>query len=171
MDKQKEIFIQGCHKNGINNKDAISAFDIMSKFAEYGFNKSHAIAYSKLSYQTAYLKTYHLKEFMAACLTEVSKKQDKTIEFLNDCKLNGVKVLPPDINKSELMYSPSEEGVRFGLGAIKNFGMVGAEYVLKERKKGYFKNIFDFCERINLMKVNSAKIKTLIISGCFDEVG
>jgi DNA polymerase-3 subunit alpha len=100
MAKQKAVFAKGCSENGISNEAIDEAFNAIAKFAEYGFNKSHAIAYSLISYQTAYLKAYYPNEFMAALLTEVSGKQDKTIEYINDCKSNNIKVMPPHVNKS-----------------------------------------------------------------------
>lgn len=171
MDKQREVFVSGCYNNGINNEDALKAFNIMAKFAEYGFNKSHAIAYSLITYQTAYLKTYYPVEFLSASLTDVVDKQNKTIAFINDCKKNHIQILPPSINESNLAYTPTDKGIRFGLGAIKNLGDVAVESIIKNRKKfGSFKSFIDFCKRVNLSKVNVAKIKTLIRAGCFDDL-
>ena len=171
MEEQREIFLKGCHDNGIDNEEADRAFNSTAKFAESGFNKSHAIAYSLISYQTAYLRAHYPIEFMAASLTEVAGKRDKTIAFLNNCKASEIKILPPSINQSKLAYTPIQEGIRFGLGAIKSLGDVAIDSILKQRKKdGEFKNIFDFCARVDLKKVNTAKIQTLIRAGCFDEV-
>ena len=170
MEKQRAIFIEGCNKNNVTTEEANKAFDSIAKFAEYGFNKSHAIAYSIISYQTAYLRAHYPVEFMAAALSEVSGKRDKTITFLNDCKTNGIKILPPSINQSFLEYTPTKEGIRFGLGAVKSLGDVAVDSILKSRESGAFQNIFDFCSRVNLKKVDTAKIQTLIRAGCFDEV-
>lgn len=171
MESQRKIFTEGCLNNGITKLEATKAFDAIAKFAEYGFNKSHAIAYSLISYQTAYLKAHYPVEFMAAALTEVSGKRDKTIEFLNDCKSRGIKILPPSINHSQLVYTPTGDGISFGLGAIKSLGDIAVDCIMKARDKdGKFKNIFDFCTRVDLKKVNTAKVQTLIRAGCFDEV-
>lgn len=171
MEACREEFVTGCYENGIENQEAMDTFDVIAKFAEYGFNKSHAIAYSIISYYTAYLKAHYPKEFLAACLTDELKDQDKTIAYINDCKANGINILPPDINESNNEYTPVEKGIRFGLGAIKGFGTVGSEYVLKERNKnGNFKNFIDFTARVNLQKINKAKIATLVRSGCFDRI-
>ena len=171
MEACREEFVQGCFENGIENQEAMGAFDVIAKFAEYGFNKSHAIAYSIISYQTAYLKAHYPKEFLAACLTDELKNQDKTIAYINDCKAHGIKILPPDINESNVEYTPVEKGIRFGLAAIKSFGNVGAEYVMKERNKaGRFNNFVQFVNRIDLQKVNRAKMEVLIKAGCFDNI-
>jgi len=170
MEAQRELFVKGCLKNGLDNQEATDTFNAIAKFAEYGFNKSHAIAYSLISYQTAYLKAHYPVEFMAAALTEVAGKQDKTIGLLNDCKLNGIKILPPDINESDLVYTPTKNGIRFGLGAIKSLGDVAVESIMKSRQKEKFKSFFDFVSKVELNKVNTAKINTLIRAGCFDEV-
>lgn len=170
MELQREVFVKGCLANNITEEEANDAFNSIAKFAAYGFNKSHAIAYSLITYQTAYLRAHYMKEFMAAALTEVSGKRDKTISFLNDCKANGIKVLPPSINESQLVYTPTKEGIRFGLGAVKSVGDIAIDCIMRARSKGSFKNILDFCGRVDLKKVNTAKIQTLIRAGCFDEI-
>jgi DNA polymerase III subunit alpha len=171
MKEQRQVFIDGCKTKGVKENDAIEAFDKIAKFAEYGFNKSHAIAYSVISYQTAWLKTHYPTEYMAACLTDYIGKTDKTVEFINEVKRAGIKLFPPDINESDFHYTPTQEGIKFGLSAIKDFGDVGAEYVIKERRKGgNFKNFFNFMNRVNLSKVNKGKVETLIRAGCFDKI-
>jgi len=171
MEAQRKTFTEGCEANKITTVEAKKAFDAIAKFAEYGFNKSHAIAYSLISYQTAYLRAHYPTEFMAASLTEVAGDRDKTISFLNDCKANKIKVLPPSINKSLLAYTPEKNNIMFGLGAIKSLGNVAIDNIIKVRdKSGKFKNFFDFCSKVDLKKVNTAKIETLIRAGCFDEV-
>jgi DNA polymerase-3 subunit alpha len=170
MEVQRKTFTEGCLNNNIKEDEAIKAFDAIAKFAEYGFNKSHAIAYSIITYQTAYLKAHYPIEFMAASLTEVAGDQDKTITFLNDCKANRIDVLPPDINQSKLAYTPTEKGIRFGLGAVKNLGDIAVNSIIKSRESGKFTNLFDFVARVDKTKVNTAKIQTLIRAGCFDEV-
>jgi len=173
MEAQRIIFTEGCLNNNVTKEEAKTAFDAIAKFAEYGFNKSHAIAYSLISYQTAWLRAHYPIEFMAATLTEAAGKgnRDKTIAFLNDCKSNEIKVLPPSINESKLAYTPTKDSIKFGLGAVKSLGDVAVNEIIKRRDKdGPFKNLLDFCSRVELKKVNSAKISTLIRAGCFDEV-
>lgn len=171
MEACRADFVSGCEKKNITKDEANSAFDAIAKFAEYGFNKSHAIAYSLISYQTAYLRTHYPVEFMAAALSEVAAKgkQDETIRFLNDCKASGINILPPSVNESALVYTPTPQGIRFGLGAVKNLGDVAVENIVRARKKGKFKSLFDFIDRVDLQKVNKAKLETLIRAGCFDE--
>lgn len=168
MAQEEERFMAGCEKNKISKESAKQAWDIMSKFADYGFNKSHAIAYSLISYQTAYLKAHFPIEFMAALLTELAGDQDKTIACLADCKLNNIKILPPHVNKSNSSYTPTKDGIRFGLGAIKDVGPACIDSVVKKREDGPYKSFFDFLTRVDLLKVNSGKIETLIRAGCFD---
>ncbi len=171
MEAQREIFTKGCYDNGISNEEATKAFDAIAKFAAYGFNKSHAIAYSLISYQTAWLRKHYPIEFMAASLTDAAGDRDKTIAFLNDCKANGIKVLPPSINESKLAYTPTKKGIKFGLSAVKSLGEVAVGEIIKKREKdGPFRNLIDFCNRVVLQKVNSGKISTLIKAGCFDEI-
>lgn len=171
MQAQREVFVKGCLENKIKEEEANEAFDKIAKFAEYGFNKSHAIAYSILTYQTAWLKAHYPKEFLAACLTDEVGDQDKTITYLNDAKANEIAILPPDVNESDEYYSATEKGIRFGLAAIKDFGDVGAGYVIKEREKnGPYKSFVNFLKRVNLQKVNKSKIETLIRVGCFDSI-
>ena len=173
MEEQRGVFVEGCLNTGVNKEEATKAFDAIAKFAEYGINKSHAIAYSLISYQTAWLRTHYPIEFMAATLTEVAGKgdRDKTITFLNDCKANEIKVLPPSINESKLAYTPTKDGIKFGLGAIKSLGDVAVNEIVKKREKdGAYRSLTDFCSRVDISKVNTAKISTLIRAGCFDEV-
>lgn len=171
MAAQRDVFVKACTTNNVSEAEANDAFDRIAKFAEYGFNKSHAVAYSILTYQTAWLKTHYPKEFYAACLTNAIGNQDETISFINGCKEKDIKVLPPDINESGIAFSPTDNGIRFGLSAVKDFGDIGAEYVIKEREKhGSFKSFIDFAKRVNLQKVNKAKIETLIRVGCFDSL-
>jgi DNA polymerase-3 subunit alpha len=171
MEAARGEFVDGCKENGLTEEEANTSFDIIAKFAEYGFNKSHAIAYSIITYQTAWLKTHYPKEFLAACLTDEQNDQDKTIAYINNCRENEIEILPPDVNESNIAYRATENGIRFGLGAIKGFGQVGAEYVLKERNKnGEFKSFPDFIGRVNLQKINKAKIQILVKAGCFDKI-
>lgn len=170
MEAQKKMFINGAKKNGVSETSARGLFTQIEKFADYCFNKSHAIAYSIITYQTAWLKYYYPTEFFAACLTEVQDNQDKTVGFITACKREGITILPPDINKSDIEYTPTEDGIIFGLGAIKGVGEAAIRPILEARKDGKFKSFFDFMSRVNLTKVKKSDIKVLVEAGCFNSL-
>ena len=172
MAKQRQRFMDGAKANNINEKKAGEIFDLMAKFAEYGFNKSHSAAYAYIAYQTAYLKAHFPVEFMAALLMEDMQNSDKVIKNITECKEMGIEVLPPDINESGTSFSVVREGIRFGLAAIKNVGEKAAEEIIRERDDaGNFSSIFDFCQRVDLHKVNKRVIESLIKAGAFDSTG
>ncbi len=169
MDRQRQRFMDGAKANKINEKKAGEIFDLMAKFAEYGFNKSHSAAYAYIAYQTAYLKAHYPVEFMAALLMEDMQNSDKVIKNITECKEMHIEVLPPDINESGTSFSVVKEGIRFGLAAIKNVGSKAAEEVIRERDDGgSFSSIFDFCQRVDLHKVNKRVVESLIKAGAFD---
>lgn len=172
MKKEESSFISGCLKNGLSEKSAKEVWAMFLKFSDYGFNKSHAVAYALKAYKTAYLKAHYPVEFMSALLTERQGKRDDTIKYLNDCRHNGLTILPPCVNESGLEYTPVTESksIRFGLGAIKELGDVAVRVIQKERAKGVFKSFFDFIKRINLTKVNSGKLNALIRAGALDSL-
>jgi len=171
MAKQKDIFLDGAKQNNIDMKKAEGIFDLMAKFAEYGFNKSHSAAYALVAYQTAYLKAHYPVEFMAALLTEDMGNTDKVVKNINDCREMGIEVLPPDINLSAASFKVLESSIRFGLGAVKGVGGAAIESVLEVRKDGPFRDIFDFCERVDLRKVNKRVMEALIKCGAYDSTG
>ncbi|KAF0216560.1 MAG: DNA polymerase III subunit [Geobacteraceae bacterium] len=171
MAKQRDIFLEGAKKQGIDPKKAESIFDLMAKFAEYGFNKSHSAAYALVAYQTAYLKAHYPVEFMAALLTEDMGSTEKVIKNIADCREMGIEVLPPDINASHLSFRVLGNSIRFGLGAVKNVGESAIEAILDARKDGEFRDIFDFCERVDLRRVNKRVVESLIKCGAFDSTG
>ncbi|MEA2108751.1 MAG: DNA polymerase III subunit alpha [Pseudomonadota bacterium] len=172
MDQQRQRFMDGAKANKINEKKAGEIFDLMAKFAEYGFNKSHSAAYAYIAYQTAYLKAHYPVEFMAALLMEDMQNSDKVIKNISECKEMHIEVLPPDINESGTSFSVVKEGIRFGLAAIKNVGSKAAEEIFRERGDGEsFSSIFDFCQRVDLHKVNKRVIEGLIKAGAFDSTG
>ena len=144
----------------------------MEKFAGYGFNKSHSVAYAMLSYQTAYLKAYYTTEFFSAALSSDMDNTNKIINLLAACKQMNVKVNLPDINQSNYKFLPLEDGViNYGLGAIKGVGETVAYHIEEIRTdKGRFTSIEDFCSKVNLTTVNSGTIESLICSGCFDNI-
>ena len=173
MAKQKERFIAGAVANKISKSKAERLFDLIAKFAEYGFNKSHSAAYAMLAYQTAYLKFHYPTEFMAALLTSEKDNADKILQYIGDCKGRGIKILPPDVNESDKDFSVvADESIRFGLAAVKNVGEAAIESIVAVRQQnGPFVNLFDFCERVDSRKVNKRVIESLIKCGAFDFSG
>ena len=170
MDAQREGFIAGSLKNGLSERQARELFDLLEKFAGYGFNKSHAAAYAMVAYQTAYLKTHYPAAFLAASMSADMNNTDNIQIFFEDCKPNGVELLPPDINQSGFEFIPiNTSQVLYGLGAIKGTGLAAIELILESREKlGPFKNLFDFCARLDLRKVNRRVVESLIRGGAFD---
>lgn len=170
MAKQRERFLMGSHANKIPKQKAEFIFDLMDKFAAYGFNKSHSAAYALVAYQTAYFKYHYPSEFMAALLTTEKNNTDKILQYMTDCRDHDIKVLPPDVNESANDFSVFSEGViRFGLAAVKNVGEAAIESIVSAREEGgQFKSLFDFCERIDSRKVNKRVIESLIKCGAFD---
>jgi len=171
MAKQKEIFLAGAKKKNLNIKKATAVFDLMEKFAEYGFNKSHSAAYALIAFQTAYLKAHHPVEFMAALLTEDMENTDKVIKNISEVRAMGIDVLPPDINESERSFTVHANAIRFGLGAVKGVGAAALDSIVEVRKDQPFASLADFCERVDLRKVNRRVIEALIKCGAFDSLG
>ncbi len=171
MAKQKKIFLAGAAENKLNLKKAEAVFDLMEKFAAYGFNKSHSAAYALIAYQTAYLKAHYPVEFMAALLTEDMENTDKVIKNIGEVRAMGVKVLPPDINASQRSFTVAEEVMRFGLGAVKGVGSAALDSIQLVRKEKPFLSLQDFCERVDLRKVNKRVVEALIKCGAFDSLG
>lgn len=173
MAKQRAIFIEGSKKNGVAEKVAAHIFDLMEKFAGYGFNKSHAAAYALVSYQTAWLKAHYTAEFMAAVLSSDMDHTDKVVSFLEECRLLKLTVLPPDINRSQYKFTVNDQSeIVYGLGAVKGAGEAAIELIVEERaKQGPYKDLFDFCHRIDTRKVNRRVLEALIYSGSFDSLG
>ena len=172
MHAQKEKFIEGAKKKGFSENKATILFNLCSKFAGYGFNKSHSAAYSVISYQTAYLKTHYPVEFMASLLTSVTGDADKVSMYISECQKMKIKVMPPDINESLKDFTVVGDGIRFGLVAIKNVGIGAVENIIAIRKKdGKFTSLQDFTERIDLRAVNKRVVESLIKSGAFDSIG
>jgi DNA polymerase III subunit alpha len=181
MAEHKGIFVKGAVEKGIPQDKAESIFDLMAKFAEYGFNKSHSAAYGVLTYQTAYLKTYYPAEFMAALMTTEMHDTDKITKYIGDAKAHHIPVLPPDVNYSQNRFSvekvkrPSGEtvhGIRFGLEAIKGVGGIAVDTIVEARKTGgRFKSVMDFARRVSTRKVNKKVLESLTIAGAFDEIG
>jgi DNA polymerase-3 subunit alpha len=173
MAKQREIFCKGAVKNGVKEDVASGIFDLMEKFAGYGFNKSHSASYALLAYQTAWLKAHYPAAFMSAVLSSDMDRTEKVIIFLDECQALKLHVAPPTINKSNYYFTVIDDHhINHGLGAIKGVGEAAIENVMEERNKnGLFKDLFDFCMRVDLRKVNKRSLEALIKSGCFDEFG
>ncbi|MBO5753842.1 MAG: DNA polymerase III subunit alpha [Proteobacteria bacterium] len=170
MAKQRGIFVEGAIKNNIDGTRAGEIFDLIEKFAGYGFNKSHSAAYALITYQTAYLKKYYPVELYAALMTCDQDKPDKVIRTINDARANGIKVLPPDVNRSALRFSVVDGRVLFGLAGIKGVGEAALESVFATREKdGPFKSMFDFCNRVD-SRVNKKVLEALVMSGAFDSL-
>ncbi|PNH95763.1 DNA polymerase III subunit alpha [Vibrio diazotrophicus] len=173
MAKQRAVFEAGAIKNGVDGELSMKIFDLVEKFAGYGFNKSHSAAYALVSYQTLWLKTHFPAEFMAAVMTADMDNTEKVVGLVDECIRMGLKVLPPDINSGLYRFNVDETGaIVYGIGAIKGVGEGPIEAIQEARAKGgYFKDLFDFCARIDLKKVNKRVIEKLILAGALDRLG
>ncbi len=172
MDAQKERFMKGALENGIDPKKAETIFDLMAKFAGYGFNKSHSAAYAMISYQTAWLKTHYRVPFMASLLSNELGSTDGVVKFLSECRSSGIRVLPPDINASRIDFTIEADAIRFGLAAVKNVGTSAIEVITGERdRNGPFRDLEDFVTRVDLRKVNRRVMESLIKCGAMDCFG
>ncbi len=171
MAEQRSIFVAGAAKNNIEEKKANEIFDTMEKFAGYGFNKSHAAAYSLVAYQTAYLKCHYPAAFMASTMTSEMVNTDKVSFFYQDTVQQGLTILAPDINSSCFRFQPvDEKTIAYGLGAVKGTGEAAVENIVLARKSGPFKDLFDFCHRVDKRIVNRRAIEALIRAGAFDKI-
>ena len=170
VDEKGNVIVPGCVRRGIDEISANKIFDEMSEFAKYAFNKSHAACYAVVAYRTAYLKAYYPSEFMAATLNSYLGNLDKAMQYIDECKRLRIKILKPDINKSSEKFTVElQNGIRFGLGAIKNVGTIPVEHIVKERNEnGPFKSFAEFCERITDTQVNKKCVESLIKAGVFD---
>lgn len=177
MAKEREKFRDGCLSiNGIEEKKANEIFDLLEKFAGYGFNRSHSAAYAWVSYQTAFLKANYPVEFMSGVMGNEVGKTDKLTVFVAECQRMGLQILPPDINRSGLSFEPENEGerpgIRYGLAAIKNVGEAAMEAAVEERRKGgVFRSLADFCSRLDTKRVNKKSVESLVRCGAFDWTG
>jgi DNA polymerase III subunit alpha len=172
MAKQRDIFVTGATSQGIDEVTSGGVFDLMEKFAGYGFNRSHSAAYGVLAYQTAYLKQYYPAEFMAAVLTSDMNNTDNVVFFINDCRENfGLSVVNPSVNRSEWHFvADTPTNIIYGLGAIKGVGEGAVESIVEARRtNGPFKDLYDFCRRVDIKKVNKRTLEALVSAGCFDD--
>lgn len=187
MAKHRAIFVKGATEKGLKPEKAETIFDLMAKFAEYGFNKSHSAAYGVLTYQTAYLKAHYPPEFMAALMTTEMDNTDKITKYIADARQHQLPVLAPDLNRSQKRFSveilPSEgkgepkgsneerkKGIRFGLEAIKGVGGIAVDTILEARAAGAFQNVLEFCKRVSTRKVNKKVCEALCLAGAMDSI-
>ncbi|MDP3743914.1 MAG: DNA polymerase III subunit alpha [Methylotenera sp.] len=172
MDAQRKTFTEGAVKNNMTERQATELFDLLEKFAGYGFNKSHAAAYALVAYQTAYLKAHYPAAFLASTMSADMNNTDSVHIFYDDCAPNQVEVLPPDVNQSEFKFTPiNKNQMLYGLGAVKGTGQAAIEIILQARRQdGPFTSLFDFCSRLDLRKVNRRVIESLIRAGAFDQL-
>jgi DNA polymerase-3 subunit alpha len=171
MAQQREIFVKGAVERGVAATTATYIFDIVEKFAGYGFNKSHSAAYALLAYQTAYLKAHYPAEFMAAVLSSDMDNTDKVVMLIEECRTMKIEILPPNVNHSEYYFVARNAEIIYGLGAIKGLGENAIESIIISRKQeGQFTDIFDFCARIDLRKANRRALEALIKSGALDDL-
>ena len=173
MAEQKEKFVNGAVKKGITKKVSMEIFDAINEFANYGFNKSHSVAYSFVAYQTAYLKVHYTPEFLAANLTNEFGNTNKVANFLEDCRKLKIEVLPPDVNSPTVSFNVEGGKIRFGMSAIKNVGKAAVEEMIKSRNAlgRDFTGIFDFCANVDSHIVNKRSLEGLVLSGAFDSCG
>jgi len=172
MAKQRAIFIEGAASRGVDKHLANGIFDLMEKFAGYGFNRSHSAAYALITYHTAWLKANYPAEFMAAVLSADMDNTDKVVKLIVECKRMGIKITPPNINASDYEFRATQDGnIVFGLGAIKGAGEAAIENIMDERKNGEFKTLFDLCNRSDKRKLNRKVLEALVKSGSLDSIG
>ncbi len=171
MVKQRARFVEGAKANGHPQRKIEKIFDLMEKFAGYGFNKSHSAAYAYLAFVTAYLKTHYPLDFMSALLTSQTGNTAQVVKYINECREMGIKVLAPDVNVSGFDFTPDHDGIRFGLGAIKNVGAAAVESIVAARASGgRFRSLYEFCERVDLGAVNRRMIESFIKAGAMDSL-
>ncbi len=172
MAEQKGLFIERSAAHGMTEKGATELFEQIEKFASYCFNRSHSAAYAFVAYQTAYLKAHYPVEYMSALLSSVSSDQEKTQLYISECQKMGIKVLAPDVNKSNAKFTPDGNNIRFGLASIKNVGEGVIELIEKERESqdGEFKSLYDFCTRIDYKSYNTRTLESLIKAGAFSNI-
>jgi DNA polymerase-3 subunit alpha len=172
MDDQRKTFTEGAVKNNMTERQATELFDLLEKFAGYGFNKSHAAAYALVAYHTAYLKAHYPAAFLASTMSADMNNTESVHIFYDDCAPNQIEVLPPDVNYSDFKFTPtSRKQILYGLGAVKGTGMAAIEVILQARRQdGPFTDLFDFCNRLDLRKVNRRVVESLIRAGAFDKL-
>lgn len=170
MAVHEEKFINGAVERGIQKEKAEKVFDLMKQFADYGFNRSHSVAYAYLAFQTAYLKAHYSPYFYASVLSNESQDTAKVYKYSNELRHSGLKLLPPDVNESDVGFTPLDDGVRFGLSAIKGIGSNSVQAIIEARKGGEFISLFDFTSRVEQGAVNRRGLESLVSAGAFDSM-
>ncbi|HEX8922701.1 MAG TPA: DNA polymerase III subunit alpha, partial [Pyrinomonadaceae bacterium] len=170
MARHEEKFIKGAVERNIKREKAQQIFSLMAQFADYGFNRSHSVAYAYLAFQTAYLKAHYPEHFYAAVLSNELEDTTKVFKYSNELKTQNIKLLPPDVNESGAGFTPSVGSIRFGLEAIKGVGHASVETILKARENGPFRSIFDFAERVGAKALNKRVLESLVCAGAFDSL-
>ncbi len=168
LDEERAHFVKGSLAQGYSELDANHVYDMIVRFADYGFPRAHAAAYGVLAFQTAWLKANYPVPFMASMLASVTGNQRKTAEYVDECRRMGIAVLPPDVNESSVTFTPAQNAVRFGLAAIKNVGTQAIEALQKERGERPFESLLDLCRRVDLRVVNKRVLESLIQAGAMD---
>ncbi|PLT31172.1 DNA polymerase III subunit alpha [Peribacillus deserti] len=171
LDRERAHFVEGAGRQGYEENAANEIYDLIVRFANYGFNRSHAVAYSIIAYQLAYLKAHHFHYFMAALLTSVVGNEDKIAQYIREMKSKGIEVLPPSINRSHFAFKPEAQGIRYSIAAIKGIGAAAIREIFQARRKKPFEDLFDFCLRVSSKAVNRKSLEALVHSGAFDEFG
>jgi DNA polymerase-3 subunit alpha len=171
LDGERKHFVTGALKNGYNEKTANDIYDLIVRFANYGFNRSHAVAYSMIAYQLAYLKAHYPLYFMASLLTSAIGNEAKLVQYIRELGQMGVRILPPSINKSEYAFKVENGAIRYGLLAIKGIGKAALKEIFHSRQRKPFSDLFDFCLRVSTKAVNRKMLEALVHSGSFDEFG
>ncbi|MEE4246630.1 MAG: DNA polymerase III subunit alpha, partial [Kangiellaceae bacterium] len=173
MAKQRSIFEEGAKQQGVEPDLAMNIFDLVEKFAGYGFNKSHSAAYALVAYQTAFLKAHYPAAFMSAVMSADMDNTDKVVTFVDDCLNHDIKIMPPDVNQGEYKFTVTDENtIIYGIGAIKGVGEGAIESFVEERAaNGHYTDLFDFCQRVDLKKVNRRVLESLIRAGALDNLG
>jgi len=171
LDQEREHFVSGCLKQGHDAESAHAVYDMIVRFADYGFPRAHATAYGVLAFQTAYLKAHYPSAFMASMLTAVMGTHRKVAEYVDECRKMGIAVLPPDVNESGVLFTPLADGsIRFGLAAIKNVGTHAMETIIEQRRDKPYVDLLDFCRRVDLRVCNKRVMESLILGGAFDSL-
>lgn len=171
LDEQRNHFVKGCLQNGYNEQTAQQIYDLIVRFANYGFNRSHAVAYSMIGYQLAYLKANYPLQFMAALLSSAIGNEDKVMQYVREAKRRDIIILPPSLQKSGYHFRVEGEGIRYSLLAMKNIGVATVKAIMEERKIAPFTDLFEFCVRMPSKFVTDRNLETFIHAGCFDCFG
>ncbi|MCP4117848.1 MAG: DNA polymerase III subunit alpha [Desulfobacteraceae bacterium] len=172
MEEHRGLFTKGAKENNLDEAKATELFDLMEKFGGYGFNKSHSAAYALICYQTAYLKAHYPLEYMAAIMTVDMSNSDSVVKFIEECRSHDINILPPDVNQSDSVFTVEPNAIRFGMAAVKGVGAGAIDSIVEVRNQGGpFTSIYEFCERVNLSKVNKRVLEALIKCGAFDSTG